>query len=364
MEEPTFCRETHVPSPRSLSNREQKKNLGLRRVVKPLRSNKGQEMEIDGQKVFPFQELMDLLEDLSGNAKGENSNPKVKYMLTGSTFQEMRLSFDDIQDTINIEMQNDAGNATNLASLLQRLEHAKTYVSRIRESTEEKDLRAFMDAEIKKRLEYNDYLSSLKQGMSKIQKAQEEYKKQLEETYKKLGKVNELTETCEMPEEITGAMQMNQQRAKFIDARSQKILMRKDRSNPSKLVLDELVRTTARDGGRVDIEKLKEMVGFPARQFNKTALERKGVLVQLNDVIPNNVRKQLMFSFQYENEGYIVRVFVKTTLLREFEISREGVQMLDSGLKNTVKSYGDDFLWFNCFRLRRLLAFIQAEGGL
>merc|ERR1711865_304063 len=99
--------------------------------------------------------------------------------------------------------------------------------------------------------------------------------------------------------------------------------MRKDRSNPSRTVLDQLIQSSSRDGAKVDMEKLKEMVGFPARQFKKNHLEKKGVLVQLNELIPNNVRKQIMFIFQYEKEGYIVRVFVNTTLLREFEISRE-----------------------------------------
>merc|ERR1712232_227640 len=156
----------------------------------------------------------------------------------------------------------------------------------------------------------------------------------------------------------------NQERAKFLDARQAKLRMLKDKSNPSRNVLEQLLQQQARSGGKVEIEKLKEMVGFPARQFKKGALEKKGVLVQLNDLIPNSVRKQMVFSFNYEKEAYIVRVFVKTTLLREFEISREDIQMLEYGYKNSVKSYGDDFLYFNCFRLRRLLGFIQAEGGL
>merc|ERR1719230_1684344 len=136
-----------------------------------------------------------------------------------------------------------------------------------------------------------------------------------------------------MPEEITGAMQIQQERSKFLDAKKAKARKVKTDPTPARKVLDELVRISG-DGGKVNMEKLKEMVGFPARTFTKSQLEKKGVLVQLNDMIPNHVRKDMKFTFQFDQEAYIVRAFVKTTLLREFTISRQDIELLNNGRKN------------------------------
>jgi len=363
-EEPTFCVVTQAPIPRSLAKEEQKRRSGVR-VVKPLRSERGQEYDVPGvgNGLYPYEELMLLLEDLSGSYKGDKGTDYVKYRIKGVSFADLRASFEDIQYTISSEMEDNTTGAAFLADLLQRLENGKAYVNKIRESMEEKDLREYMERELRKRNEYRAYLTSLGEGTKTIQLAQENYRKNLEETWQKLNIISTSTENCDLPEEITGAMQIHQERPKFAEAKKLKIRKAKTDPTPAHKVLQELVRTSG-DGGKIDMEKLKEMVGFPARTFTKSELEKKGVLVQLNDMIPMNVRKDMKFTFQFDNEAYMVRAFVKTTLLREFVITRQDIELLNRGRKNAIMPYGDDFLWVNCFRLRRLLAFIMAEGGL
>jgi hypothetical protein len=367
IEEPTFCWNTQVPIPRSLSIEAQKGRRGVR-VVKPMNLQKGPDVdipEIGPGSHYPWAMLLELLEDLSGSAKGENFTRTVKYKLNGSSFSDLRNSFEGLQDTINKEMQDHSGNATYLAELLQRLENGKIYIAKIRESMEDRELRDYMDAQVRRRHNYKLYLNSLKEGMDAATSAQEQYKKEVVYTYQKLCLINDVTQACDLPDEITGAMQLNQERPKFSEAKKEKIRrMKKDaKASPSKAVLEQLVRS-AGEAGKVDMEKLKEMVGNPSRTFKKSVLEKKGVLVNLNEMIPQNVRKELRFIFQYDSESYSVKVFVKSTLLREFRITRQDLQLLDEGRKNAVIAYGDDFLWFRCFNLRRLLALIHAECGL
>jgi hypothetical protein len=362
-EEPTFCANTQAPVPRSLCKEEQKRRSGVR-VVKPLRADRGGEFEVPGiGLVYPFEELMLLFEDLSGSYKGEKALEHVAYRIKGTTFTELRQSFEDIQMQVSAKLEDDAAGAGYMAELLQRLENGKAYLSKIRESMEEKDLREYIERELRRRNDYRAYLVSLGEGAKTIQNAQEDYRRKVEDTYKKMVTINAVTEVCELPEEITGAMQIHSERPKFAEAKKLKLRKVKADPTPARKVLNELIRTSG-DVGKLNIEKLKEMVGFPARTFTKKELEKKGVLVQLNDMIPNNVRKEMKFTFQFDNEAYLVRAFVNTTLLREFVISRQDIELLNRGRKNATVSYGDEFLWFNCFRLRRLLAFIMAEGGL
>jgi len=363
-EEPTFCVTTQAPIPRSLAKEDQKKRSGVR-VVKPLRSDRGQEYDVPGigNKLFPYEELMLLFEDLSGSRQGDKGTPHVPYRIQGSSFAELRQSFEDIQAKLHAEMDGGTAGASYVDELLQRLQNGKAFVNKIRESMEDRDLREYMVRELRKRHEYRAYLTSLGEGVKVITTSQEEYKKNVEETFRRLSRISTVTEACELPEEITGAMQIQQERPIFAEAKKLKLRKVKTNPTPARKVLDDLIRTSG-DSGKENTEKLKEMVGFPARTFTKSELEKKGVLVQLNDMIPNNVKKEMKFTFQFESEAYNVKAFVKTTLLREFIISRQDIDLFDKGCKNTIRSYGDDFLWVNCFRLRRLLAFIMAEGGL
>jgi hypothetical protein len=363
-EEPTFCEVTQAPIPRSLAKEDQKKRSGVR-VVKPLRLDRGQVTDIPGigNNVYPYEELMLLLEDLSGSYKGDRASNAVNYRINGTNFTDLRTSFEDIQRKISAEMAEISTGAAHHAELLQRLENGKAYVGKIRESVEEKDLREYMERELRKRNEYKAYLNSLGEGTKTIDHAKEKYKKDLEETYKRLVELDTSTEVCDIPEEIIGALQVQSERPKFSDAKKSKLRKAKTDPTPARKVLDELMRTSG-DSGKDRLERLKEMVGFPARTFTRAELEKKGVLTQLNDMIPNNVKKDLKFSFQFDKEAYYVKAFVKSTMLREFVITREDIQLLDRGCKNAIKSYGDGFVSLNCFRLRRLLAFIMAEGGL
>merc|ERR1711862_320658 len=89
----------------------------------------------------------------------------------------------------------------------------------------------------------------------------------------------------------------------------------------------------------------------------------KGVVSRLNEKIPKNVMNQMKFVFQYADEGFTVQAFMGVTLLKEFRITREDIWHMESRKKNAVVPYGEDFMWFVCSHLRRLLAWISAEGG-
>jgi len=361
----TFCEISQAPIPRSLATANQKSRHGTgNRAVKPLRNDRGQCIDIPGigDQVYPFEEVMLLMEALAGSAKGasEDYSVDVKYKIHGHSWSDLKNEIEEIQRKISEDMEEGRTGGGILAELLQRLENGRTFISKIRESTEPAELRSYMDQEITRRYEYNQYLQTLKKGEKVILGAQEAYKKQVEEMYTALKIINEKTSVCDIPEEIANQALAHTERLKFIDAKKAKVSQRRYHPTPAQQVYDDLL---ARSSER-DQEKLKEMVGFPARTFTKYDLEKKGVLTKLNPKIPAGVQKNMKFTFQYENEGYTVKIFMQRTLLREFPITRRDIDEMNQARKTAVISYGEDFVWVHCFRLRRLLSEIMAQGGL
>lgn len=362
---PTFCEVTHAPVPRYLCLPSQKSRTGKPRAVRPLREDRGKDYDLPGVgKVYPCEELHMLLEELSGSAaKGdENFSPTVKHKIEKSSFQDLKQAFEDVQRRISAEMHD--GHQGTLSDMLQRLERGKVYISKIKESMEEKELRSYIERELKRRYEFNIYLESLKTGALKIREAQDQYRSQLQARWDRLNVINKATTACDVPEDILIQAQLHSIPLKFADTKRIKTTKRRKDPTPAQKVLDELLKAQGETGGQRDLETLKDMVGFPSRTFSTRELEQKGVLVRLNENIPAQVQKSLTFTFQYENEGYTVRVARNKTLLREFFISRRDLAQMNMGRKSAIVSYGDDFVWVHCFRLRRLLAMIMAEGGL
>merc|ERR1740129_902894 len=381
-EEPTFCEYTEAPIPRSLapgtSKEGQKSRRGVR-CLKPIRHNRGPPMEIeDGKVVYPWEFLMNILQDLSGSAKGDNRTPHIKHRVLGSTFLELRIAFEEIQSFIQQSMDEGEKQAdSNLAKMLQSLETGKTIINKMRESHDEKDIKAYIDNEIRKRARYFRHLESLREGANGIQDAQYEYRQYLELMDKKLVQLIKITTDCDLPEEFTGTAKMHAVRLKFPAAKAIKMRERKFNPTPAQKIYDELKRTMG-EGKRTKTESLKEMVGVPARTFSLRRLTEAGIITRVHDSISKSVRSNLVFSFHLENEGFQVQIFlnrghhlmwfrresVAGNLLREFYIPRKEVMLMSEGWKGAVVAYGNNFVWMNCHRLRRLLAYIVAEGGL
>jgi len=194
-----------------------------------------------------------------------------------------------------------------------------------------------------------------------IDARKKQYKKKLKDHYKKLCQIVSLTEICDLPDEIICMAQQHTQRLAFNTARRIKVNTRKDAPTPAQKILEQLVRNTPE--GKIT-DELKNMVGVPARVFTLQALTKKGVIRNVNDKIPKHVQKNLTLVFQYEDEGWQVQVKMGKTLLKEFKIVRQEIALMETGGKNAIMPYGDEFLSLSSFKLRRLLAIISAEGGL
>lgn len=243
-------------------------------------------------------------------------------------------------------------------TLLRRLEDGKTIVDRIRESQEEKDVCRFVDDSYRRRSEYFEYLDLVHNGTSKITKVRKRYKDAVKHQHAQLTEIVTATKTCEIADDIISVAQGHSVPLAF--TRAKRIKVNNIKKNPT--AAQQVMATLAADGKPTP--ELIELVGMPARHFKLWELTQKGVIVRLNEKIPNTVEKEMGFIFQYQDEGYVVQAFMKKTLLKEFVISRQDIKLMEAARKTAVLPYGDNFLYVNCFRLRRLIAWLIAEGGL
>merc|ERR1712151_572959 len=166
---------------------------------------------MDGYETYPFQKLEQLMQDLSGSAKGGGANcsPNVKYPIRGQTFVHLGASFEDWQKRISIEMhekqqEHQGGGASDL---LIKLEEANKMVVKIRETSDEKLFRTFLDKEIKRRSDYRAYLELVNKGSSIIAEERKKYKVALKQRHKQLQQIVRDTETCDIPYEISSSAQ-------------------------------------------------------------------------------------------------------------------------------------------------------------
>jgi len=364
LEEPTFCEITQVPVPRSLTKASQKERSGVR-VVKPLRLQEDHDL---GPKVqlpddtesefFAFPELEGLLQDLSENKKYRKS---VRYPIGGSSFLDLRAELEFVQKKIAQEIEE--GRAPNtMSTLLQRLQKGKYVVDKVRDFSQEMDFYKYIDVALRQRFEYRQYLERIKEGKREITSVRQDYQKSLEDAYQVLSAMASASRDCDLTEDFVSMAQQHSETLTFTRVKRKKIKHRKDKPTPAQKVLETLKDA---NGGKVTDEAL-EIAGAPARTFTVKRLMDKGVVVKLNEKIPPHVARRIHFHFQYRDEGYNVRVMIKTTLLKEFFISRQDIMLFEAGRKMAVLPYGgaEPFLWVHCFRLRRLLAWIAADSGL
>jgi len=350
--EPVFCEDSLAPIPRLMAKDSQQDRRNMR-VIKPLFTH---EMLEEKKSYLVLEEL---LQDISGSQK-----ESLKHSIEGSSYTDMQTQFIDIQKQISADVE-EGRVAPSMNEMLQRLEDGKRIIDKIRErggSDTEQQLREFIDHSLENRDEYSGYLKLVQKGISEIRNARSKYKEKLERSYMMLSIIHKATETCEVPDEIKVVAESKSERLTFEKAKKKKLRQRRMNPTPAQRVLEQL------QSGMTDVkqsEELKDKVGMPARSFTLRELELKGVVVRVHDSIQQDLQRKMCFSFQYKDEGFNVQAFIKTTLLKEFRISREHMVYMQAGHKvNDMMFGGEDFLTLNCFRLQRLLAWIYAEGAL
>eukprot|EP00927_Polykrikos_kofoidii_P039820 TRINITY_DN34131_c0_g1_i1.p1 TRINITY_DN34131_c0_g1~~TRINITY_DN34131_c0_g1_i1.p1 ORF type:complete len:1930 (-),score=373.27 TRINITY_DN34131_c0_g1_i1:201-5990(-) len=355
--EATICQKTCVAIPKCLATAEQlKENQGC--MVKELAVGgrlQGHKTNLPKETLADFEKIEQLMQDMSGSKAFENQKKSVRYPIYGHNFMDLKGSLEETQLMISREIEEGSVHS-GLQDLLRKLEEGRRLVDKVRETVQEKDLFLYIDLAVAERRAQHTYLSKLIDGQEEIEKAKREYQQNLQTAHQRLGFLVTATELCEIPEDMVNMAQQYSEELAFLRARRFRTRERKDNPTPAQLILDRLGTGKISDAD-------KEMVGLPARNFSLDELTSKGVVKRLH---PNlkKVQQVLRFVFQYENEGFTVQIFMKTTILKSFHISREDIELFEGARKTATLPWGDGFVWMNCSRLRRLLAWIAAEGGL
>jgi len=353
--EPTFCEDSQVPIPRLLA-KEAQKEMKATSAVNPLRIPADERgPQVDGVDTFEF--IEDLLQELSGTSKEHSS---VKYRIQGRTFLELGSELHEVQRQVAQAIEEGRAPAT-MNTLLQRLEDGKRMVSKIRDVCDEANLLGYIDKGVVRRYEHFRYLRRVMKGTDEVQDARRKYKSDLKTQYALLAHLHSASAFCDIPEDILATAQGQSEHLTFERARVKKLRQRRNHPTPAQRVLDSLKGDTP--DSRIT-DELRDTVGMPARSFKCSELERKGVILSLNDKVSRPVQRQMCFTFQYQDEGYYVQVYNKTTLLKEFMITRQDIHHMQTSRKAADMFYGDELVRVNCFRLLRLLAWVCAEGGL
>jgi len=316
-------------------------------------------------RVQAFDKLEEVLEALAGHI---SINRQMKYpVASGSTVSELTQEFTVMEKRIMTDVEK--GNADGTAEVvLKQLEIGRDVLEKLHLMNWKDDSSAtpapfltFLNRARNRRANVQEYLDDLFCATEEMRRHIELYRGELKDHVRMLAEVAKFTQMCEIPTPILSQAEKKSIRLAFLRARRLKMKARKDKPTPAQAVLDAL-RSQAL-GSEVS-EEQKELVDVPSQSFRLRQLIHKGVVVRINDKVDQRVREQMQVSFQYKDEGYMVQLYLKSTLLKEFFISRQDIRLAEGGRKNAVLPYGDEFLWFSCCRLRRLLAFVSAEGGL
>eukprot|EP00929_Paragymnodinium_shiwhaense_P012782 TRINITY_DN12067_c0_g2_i1.p1 TRINITY_DN12067_c0_g2~~TRINITY_DN12067_c0_g2_i1.p1 ORF type:complete len:2068 (-),score=517.76 TRINITY_DN12067_c0_g2_i1:63-6266(-) len=320
--EPMFCAVTNVPIPRWLASEQQKK-FGNSCAVKPLPTPEryigpGPEVVSEIVKCYPYDFLSLVLQDLSGSRTGENKTNRVRYPIRGTTWIDLRNELESYQHKLFVAIEEGRAQSGD-EDLLHRVGLAKAIVAKLWETgaAVERDFRDFVDKTLEGRAAYARYLRLVQNGAQRIEEAQKEYKTRVKDEFRRLNQIVAATETCDMPEDILAQAQQHSQRLAFTRAKRLRQKMRKDNPTPAQITLEQLLRA---NGGAKVTEEIMDMVGVPTRTFTLAQLTRKGVITRMNDGV-KDIQNQLQFTFQFENEGFSVQVFMKTTLVKEMRSS-------------------------------------------
>jgi len=348
--EPVICESSLAPIPRFMAKDSLQQARTLL-VVKPLLTR-------EENKDYP--ELEALLQEISGAKRDRDKG--ITHPIQGQSYTDMQTALIDIQKQISSDVE-EGRLPQSMNEMLQRLENGKRCIDRIRERSEdEQRLREFIDRSVENRFEYSEYLKLVRECFVLIRSAYFKYRENLDKSFMILSKIHSATETCDIPDEIKLVAESKSERLTFEKAKKNKLRQRRTNPTPAQRVLEQLQNNTE-DGKQS--EELKNKVGVPARTFTLRELESKGVIVRVHERISQEQLRKMCFSFQYKDEGFDVQVFIKTTLLKDFRITREDIVAMQAGHKvNDMEFGGDNFLWLNCFRTQRLLAWMYAEGAL
>lgn len=376
--EPTSCNVSEAPIPRYLSakadQRARRGYQGVQSLMNPdeqarmygpaLQDLKPPIKGQDGSRRI-LQELEELLRDLVGPTVSERST--LRYAVTGSSYIDLRTSLEAIQNAISQEVTFGHGMASS-RTLLAKLQVGQEIAIALAlggikgaSVLTENSTRDAFDTLVKKRALHARYLNMVESNIQMVSAAKLRYIKEVRSAYDMLKTVAENTLRCEVDDELIAKAQSFSVTLAFTKAKQLKARERKANPTPAQNILDQL-RSASNDGK--ETQEMRDLAGMPSQSFSLAQLVGKGVVMRLNEVISPVMRTQTRMSFHYNNEGYSVEIFMKNTLLKEFFISRQEIQLFEAGLKSATKPFADGLLDMNCFRLRRLLAWINAEGGL
>lgn len=365
--EPTFCNESKAPMPRCLASEAQRKqkDYSLIRLFSIPEEEKGPIFtNQDGERVFVYEALEELLQILAGSAQ---EDPDLKYQINGSSLMDLRNSFVKIQKAMMQDIKD--GNASSrMRGTVMDLEDGRNMVGLLQNqvTSTAKELMAYIDAVVQNRFKHARYLEETKTRNTNILETRKNYEEILQEQVDTMKRVVRAAQNCDCPSLITLAAGQRSEKIAFLRIRRIKQRNRKQKPTPGQKAIDMMGMEEA----EVKVQELRESF-VPSQSFTLGQLESKGVLVRIHDGIASKTRKHICFNFRAGNEGFDVQIFVPKAKLKEaedriqkeFHISRQQIEDLEGVNKTAASSYAGDLLWMNGYRLRRLLTWIVVDNG-
>jgi len=359
--EPIFCMKSQAPMPMCLASelqRTQKEFSIIKKYALP-EDEDTPRLQVEGHEgvVNVFQQLEDIIQELSGNKREDDD---VKYQIAGRSWMDLKTSFSKIQKALQQDIKD--GNASSkMRGVVMDLEEGKKFIEYLlQEKYDVNDFMRYIDRAVQSRWVHYRYLEETASRNNQILKSRESYLNNLKEQVETLQEVCKASMDCACPSRITMAAAQRSEKIAILRLRRIKQRIRKTKPTPGQKVLDLMGNDEDRD--KTKLQELKESV-IPTQTFSVGQLESKGVVVRMHEKLAPKTRKHLNFTFSMTGEGFNVQVFLKTTLLKEFGISRQQMEDLEASNKTSASSYGDNFVWMNGYRLKRLLTFIVVDNG-
>lgn len=279
----------------------------------------------------------------------------MKYRITGRSIADLRRSVEEKQlQCISSKHGHEAGENTFEA----RLDRAKSAL----EKMNEKSLRDYVEVGVERRAAYSKYLGSVNQQKSKITKRMNMYYTTLKERNENLKVIAKVSHNCQIADIYTTAAQMHNVRLALATVKRFKFNKQRKNPTPAQRVLEELKR----ESPTTPLAQLEAVVGLPSCNYRLKELTRKGIIVGLHAQLKakKSVTEGINLSFSGEGEGFTVQLRSRSTLLKEFSITREDIYLMEHGRKTASLPFADELIIMHGFKLRRLLAMIIAEGAL
>lgn len=361
--EPVFCHVSQAPIPNVLATEPQRSHGTVNLINKYTIPDKDKpaidRMTLTDQDepIEVFEHLEEIIQELSGNKK---DNDDVKYQITGRTWIDLRTGFSKIQKALQQDIRD--GNASSkMRGLVMDLEEGKKIIDFVMKArSPESDFMKYIDKSVQRRWVHYRYLEETSIHNDLILKSRESYNTELKEQVATLQQVLKVAMDCICPTRFTMAAAQRSEKISFLRLRRIKQRIRKTKPTPGQKIIDTMGSDENRDTAK--LQELKDSI-IPTQTFSLNQLESKGVVVRMHEKLPGKTRKHMSFTFQTDGEGFNVQIFLKTTLLKEFQISRQQIEDMEFANKTSASSYADDFVWMNGYRLRRLLTFIVVDNG-